>query len=94
MVLAGPVHRLGTGKPRRPPVGGTAENAGVAWERVNAENDALRACPSVDRPVPPRLPTHLAGAPAGEYARPATKATEQAAGNPARAQARGGRATG
>src|SRR6187551_3583201 len=54
-VPAEPVHRLGTGEPRRVPVGGTAENAGVTWERVDAEDGGLRACPSVDRPATPRL---------------------------------------
>jgi hypothetical protein len=44
-----------TEKPRRVPVGGTAENAGVTRERVNAEDGNFRACPSVDRPATPRL---------------------------------------
>src|SRR5688572_21552276 len=54
-VPAEPVDRLGDGEPRCVPVGGTAENAGVTWERVNAEDGGLRACPSVDRPATPRL---------------------------------------
>jgi hypothetical protein len=32
-----------------------AESAGVTWERVDAEDGELRACPSVDRPATPRL---------------------------------------
>jgi assimilatory nitrate reductase catalytic subunit len=54
-VSAGPVRRLGEEEPRRVPVGGTAENAGVTWERVDAEDGDLRACPSVDRSAMPRL---------------------------------------
>jgi hypothetical protein len=54
-VSAEPVFRLGQGKPRCVPTGGTAENAGVTWERVDAEDGDLRACPSVDRPATPRL---------------------------------------
>ena len=37
------------------PAGGTAENAGVTWERVDAEDGAMRPYPSVDRPGTPRL---------------------------------------
>ena len=47
--------RPGLEEPRCAPVGGTAENAGVTWERVNAEDGDLRACPSVDRSATPRL---------------------------------------
>ena len=65
VVPAEPVDRLGTGKPRRAPAGGTAENAGVTWERVDAEDGGLRACPSVDRPATPRLLDLDAEAPAG-----------------------------
>ena len=54
-VTAEPVRQFGPGKPRRVPVGGTAESAGVTWERVDAEDGDLRACPSVDRPATPRL---------------------------------------
>jgi assimilatory nitrate reductase catalytic subunit len=54
-VIAEPVRRFGQGKPRRALVGGTAESAGVTWERVDAEDGDLRACPSVDRPAMPRL---------------------------------------
>ena len=55
-VPAEPVHRFGEEGSRRAPVEGTAENAGVPWERVDAEHGDLRACPSVDRPATPRLP--------------------------------------
>jgi hypothetical protein len=54
-VIAEPARRFGQEKPRRVPVGGTAESAGVTWERVDAEDGDLRACPSVDRPAMPRL---------------------------------------
>ena len=54
-VTAGPVHRFGEEESRRDPAGGTAENAGVTWERVDAEDGGLRACPSVDRSATPRL---------------------------------------
>jgi assimilatory nitrate reductase catalytic subunit len=54
-VTAAPVHRYGEEESRRAPTGGTAENAGVAWERVDAEDGGLRACPSVDRPAASRL---------------------------------------
>ena len=54
-VSAEPVHRFGEEESRRAPVGGTAENAGVTWERVDAEDGDLRACPSVDRPATSRL---------------------------------------
>ncbi|BFU47035.1 hypothetical protein KRMM14A1004_52720 [Krasilnikovia sp. MM14-A1004] len=50
---AEPVHRFGD-RPRRAPVGGTAENVGVTWERVDAEDGGFRPCPSVDRPDTPR----------------------------------------
>jgi assimilatory nitrate reductase catalytic subunit len=54
-VTAEPVHRFGEEESRRDPAGGTAENAGVTWERVDAEDSGLRACPSVDRSATPRL---------------------------------------
>jgi assimilatory nitrate reductase catalytic subunit len=54
-VTAGSVFRSGEEESRRVPVGGTAENAGVTWERVDAEDGGLRACPSVDRLAAPRL---------------------------------------
>src|SRR3954447_7163751 len=54
-VSAVPVPRFGEEESRRATAGGTAENAGVTWERVDAEDGELRACPSVDRPVTPRL---------------------------------------
>ena len=54
-VTVGPVYRSGEEESRRAPDGGTAENAGVTWERVDAEDGGLRACPSVDRLAAPRL---------------------------------------
>ena len=54
-VTAGPVYRFGEEKSRRALTGGTAENAGVTWERVDAEDGGLRACPSVDRSATPRF---------------------------------------
>jgi len=54
-MTAEPVHRFGEEESRRVPAGGTAENAGVTWERVDAEDGELRACPSVDRTATPRL---------------------------------------
>ena len=54
-VTAGPVYRSGEEESRRAPNGGMAENAGVTWERVDAEDGGLRACPSVDRSATPRL---------------------------------------
>ena len=54
-VTAAPVRRRGEEKSRCAPDGGTAEIAGVTWERVDAEDGELRACPSVDRPATPRL---------------------------------------
>ena len=54
-VTAGPVHRFGEEELRRALTGGMAENAGVTWERVDAEDGGLRACPSVDRSATPRL---------------------------------------
>ncbi|BBH66048.1 hypothetical protein ACTI_27330 [Actinoplanes sp. OR16] len=54
---AGPVRRFGEEESRRAPDGGTAKNAGVTWERVDAEDGGLRACPSVDRSATPRLLT-------------------------------------
>ena len=47
--------RLGEEESRRAPDGGTAMTAGVTWERVDAEDGGLRACPSVDRSATPRL---------------------------------------
>jgi hypothetical protein len=47
--------RVGGDELRRASAGGTAENAGVTWERVDAEDGVLRPCPSVDRPGAPRL---------------------------------------
>ncbi|WP_179277032.1 hypothetical protein [Actinoplanes regularis] len=32
-----------------------ARTVSVTWERVDAEDDGSRACPSVDRPATPRL---------------------------------------
>src|SRR3954470_18658504 len=59
-VTAGPVRRSGEEKSRRAAGGGAAaegagENAGVTWERVDAEDGGLRASPSVDRTATPRL---------------------------------------
>ncbi|GAA2489444.1 hypothetical protein Ahu01nite_022180 [Winogradskya humida] len=54
-VPAGTGDRSGAGKLRRVPAGGTAVNAGVTWERVDAEDGGIRACPSVDRSATPRL---------------------------------------
>ena len=54
-VMAEPENRVGLGKPRRVPAGGTAESVGVTWEWVDAEDGDLRACYSVDRPATPRL---------------------------------------
>jgi hypothetical protein len=54
-VTAGSVRRIGEEESRCAPDGGTAEIAGVTWERVDAEDGELRACPSVDRPATPRL---------------------------------------
>ena len=54
-MTAGSVTRFGEEESRRAPDGGTAENAGVTWERVDAEDGGLRACPSVDRSATPRL---------------------------------------
>ena len=54
-VVAGPVLRYGEEESRRMPAGGTAENAGVPGEPVDAEDGGLRACPSVDRSAAPRL---------------------------------------
>ena len=54
-VSAESARRLGWGKPRCAPDGGTAENASVTRERVDAEDGDLRACPSVDRSATPRL---------------------------------------
>ena len=63
MVTAGSACRSGEEKSRRALTGGMAENAGVTWERVDAEDGVLRACPSVDRSATPRLLDHgLAGA--------------------------------
>jgi len=64
-VTAGPVHRSGEEESRRAPDGGTAEYAGVTWERVDAEDGGLRACPSVDRSATPRLLEKKTGAPGG-----------------------------
>src|ERR1700761_7794518 len=46
-VTAGSVRRSGEEESRRALAGGMAENAGVTWERVDAEDGVLRACPSV-----------------------------------------------
>ena len=54
-VTARPASRFGEEESWRAPAGGTAENAGVTWERVDAEDGVLRACPSVDRTAAPRL---------------------------------------
>jgi assimilatory nitrate reductase catalytic subunit len=54
-VPAEPVHRFGKEESRRAPAGGMAENASVTWERVDAEDGGLRACPSVDRSATSRL---------------------------------------
>jgi len=64
-VTVAPVRRCGEEKSRCAPDGGTAEIAGVTWERVDAEDGGLRACPSVDRPATPRLLDLDAEAPAG-----------------------------
>ncbi|BCY05593.1 hypothetical protein L3i22_006810 [Actinoplanes sp. L3-i22] len=50
-----PVSRSGEEKSRRAPDGGMARTVSVTWERVDAEDDGSRACPSVDRPATPRL---------------------------------------
>jgi hypothetical protein len=54
-VIAEPVRRGGEGESRRVPAGGTAEIDGGSPERVDAQDDDLGACPSVDRPATPRL---------------------------------------
>ncbi|GAA1601223.1 hypothetical protein GCM10009828_029500 [Actinoplanes couchii] len=54
-VCTGPASRSDAEKSRRAPDGGMAKNAGVTWERVDAEDGGLRACPSVDRSATPRL---------------------------------------
>lgn len=54
-VFTEPARRFGEGESRRAPDGGMAKNAGVTWERVDAEDGGLRACPSVDRSATPRL---------------------------------------
>src|SRR3954451_10518210 len=54
-VTAGSAWRSGEEESRRALTGGMAENAGVTWERVDAEDGVLRACPSVDRSATPRL---------------------------------------
>ena len=64
-VIAEPTCRLGYGESRRVPGGGTAESAGVTWERVDAEDGDFRPCPSVDRPGTPRLFGRLPVTPAG-----------------------------
>jgi assimilatory nitrate reductase catalytic subunit len=40
---------------RRATAGGAAGNAGVTWERVDAEDGVARLCPLADRAGPPRL---------------------------------------
>ncbi|MEJ3743737.1 molybdopterin oxidoreductase family protein [Actinomycetes bacterium KLBMP 9797] len=40
---------------RRASAGGTADYAGVTWERVDAEDGVFWPCPSVDQPGTPRL---------------------------------------
>jgi assimilatory nitrate reductase catalytic subunit len=68
-VTAGPVYRFGEEKSRRALTGGMAENAGVTWERVDAEDGVLRVCPSVDRSAASRLlenkPVRAGESPAG-----------------------------
>jgi hypothetical protein len=54
-VIAEPVRRSGEGESRRVPAGGTAEIDRVTWERVDAQDGDLGACPSVDRPATLRL---------------------------------------
>jgi assimilatory nitrate reductase catalytic subunit len=54
-VTAGSLRRSSEEKSRRALTGGMAENAGVTWERVDAEDGVLRVCPSVDRSATPRL---------------------------------------
>jgi hypothetical protein len=54
-VFTTPVRRSGEEKSRRAPDGGMARTVSVTWERVDAEDDGSRACPSVDRPATPRL---------------------------------------
>ncbi|GIE79159.1 hypothetical protein Aph02nite_51090 [Actinoplanes philippinensis] len=54
-VFTEPATRFGEEESRRAPDGGMARNASVTWERVYAEDGGLRACPSVDRSVTPRL---------------------------------------
>nr|GID82711.1 hypothetical protein Ade03nite_16350 [Actinoplanes derwentensis] len=54
-VFTEPARRFGEEESRRAPDGGMAKNAGVTWERVDAEDGGLRACPSVDRSATPRL---------------------------------------
>ncbi|GAA4597395.1 hypothetical protein GCM10023107_40970 [Actinoplanes octamycinicus] len=54
-MFATPVRRRGEEKSRRAPDGGMARTVSVTWERVYAEDDGSRACPSVDRPATPRL---------------------------------------
>ena len=78
-VPAGTGNRSGR-EPRRAPAGGTAENVGVTWERVDAEDGGLRACPSVDRPATPRLGERGAGRPATGGTRTREVRAGQAAG--------------
>lgn len=42
-------------EPRRATAGGVADNAGVTWERVDAEDGVFRPCPPADRAGAPRL---------------------------------------
>ncbi|GIE96071.1 hypothetical protein Ari01nite_35360 [Paractinoplanes rishiriensis] len=64
-MTAGPACRFGEEESRCVPDGGTAENASVTWERVDAEDGELRACPSVDRSATPRLLEINSRAPSG-----------------------------
>lgn len=50
---AGP--RVRYEEPRRASVSGTADYAGVTWERVDAKDGVFWPCPSVDWPDTPRL---------------------------------------
>ncbi|MCW2136778.1 hypothetical protein [Actinoplanes cyaneus] len=59
-----------------------ARTVSVTWERVDAEDDGSRACPSVDRPATPRLLTLPSSIPA--IATPARSATIPAVATPAR----------
>ncbi|GIF06176.1 hypothetical protein Asi03nite_37140 [Actinoplanes siamensis] len=100
-MFATPVGRSGEEKSRRAPDGGMARTVSVTWERVDAEDDGSRACPSVDRPATSRLLDLLVGGAArtGGRAGPITGAplpegADLAGSTPSDLSAVAGRATG